>query len=53
MSGWFLVKSTILDELGNMGIKVIHDRIEMIGVEFEVRSTIGDGRQVYLQIPAM
>jgi len=43
----------ILDEPGNMGIKVIRDRIEMIGGEFEVNSTIGEGTQVYLQIPAM
>lgn len=41
-----------LPERGTMGLKVIRERVEMLGGYFEVDSVIGQGARVSLQIPA-
>jgi two-component system sensor histidine kinase DegS len=41
-----------LPEHGTMGLKVIRERVEMLGGYFEVDSVIGQGARVSLQIPA-
>jgi two-component system, NarL family, sensor histidine kinase DegS len=40
-----------IDEKGGMGLKVIRDRVQMLGGSFEVRSTIGHGSHILFQIP--
>lgn len=42
----------VLEERGNMGIKVIKERIEMLGGYFEVNSVIGQGTRITYQVPA-
>jgi two-component system sensor histidine kinase DegS len=42
----------ILEERGNMGIKVIKERVEMLGGYFEVNSIIGQGTHITFQLPA-
>jgi two-component system sensor histidine kinase DegS len=41
-----------LQEPGYMGLKVIKDRVEMLGGYFEIHSVISQGTAVTLQIPA-
>jgi two-component system sensor histidine kinase DegS len=41
-----------LKERGNMGIKVIRERAEMLGGYLEVNSLLGQGTRVLFQIPA-
>lgn len=41
-----------LPDRGTMGLKVIRERVEMLGGYFEVDSVIGQGARVSLQIPA-
>ena len=41
-----------LPEPGTMGLKVIRERVEMLGGYFEVDSVIGQGARISLQIPA-
>ncbi|MEJ2708367.1 MAG: sensor histidine kinase [Anaerolineales bacterium] len=41
-----------LPERGMMGLKVIRERVEMLGGYFEVDSVIGQGARISLQIPA-
>ncbi len=38
-------------EKGGMGLKVIRDRVQMLGGNFEVHSTIGQGTHILFQIP--
>ncbi len=40
------------DEGGGMGLKVIRDRVEMLGGKMEVDSTVGKGTRVSFEIPA-
>ena len=42
-----------VEEKGGMGLKVIRDRIQMLGGTFEIHSTIGQGSHVLFQIPAV
>ena len=42
----------VLEERGNMGIKVIKERIEMLGGYFEINSVIGQGTRITYQVPA-
>lgn len=39
------------EEKGGMGLKVIHDRVQMLGGTMEVHSTIGHGTHVLFHIP--
>jgi two-component system, NarL family, sensor histidine kinase DegS len=41
----------VLDK-GGMGLKVIRDRVQMLGGTMEIRSTIGQGTHILFQIPA-
>ncbi len=41
-----------VEEKGGMGLKVIRDRVQMLGGNFEVHSTIGQGSHILFQIPA-
>lgn len=41
----------ILKERTNMGIKVIRDRVEMIGGEFQLDTRIGEGTRISFTIP--
>ncbi len=38
-------------EKGGMGLKVIRDRVQMLGGTFEVHSTVGKGAHILFQIP--
>jgi two-component system sensor histidine kinase DegS len=38
-------------EKGGMGLKIIRDRIQMLGGTMEIRSTLGHGAHIMLQIP--
>lgn len=40
-------------ESGGMGLKVIGDRVQMLGGSMEVHSTIGHGTHILFQIPAV
>jgi two-component system sensor histidine kinase DegS len=40
-------------EKGGMGLKVIRDRVQMLGGTMEVHSTVGQGTHVLFQIPAV
>jgi two-component system sensor histidine kinase DegS len=40
-------------EKGGMGLKVIRDRVQMLGGTVEVHSTVGHGAHVLFQIPAV
>jgi two-component system sensor histidine kinase DegS len=40
------------DETGGMGLKVIRDRVEMLGGQMEIDSTVGKGTRVSFEIPA-
>ncbi len=40
-------------EKGGMGLKVIRDRVQMLGGSFEIRSTIGHGAHILFQIPSL
>jgi two-component system sensor histidine kinase DegS len=40
-----------LDEESNMGLKLIRERVEMAGGEFEVESKSGEGTRVAFQVP--
>jgi two-component system sensor histidine kinase DegS len=42
---------TIGDE-GGMGLKVIRDRVEMLGGYFDIESSMEDGTRVNFQVPA-
>jgi two-component system sensor histidine kinase DegS len=42
---------TMADQ-GGMGLKVIRDRVEMLGGTLDIDSVIGQGSRVYFQIPA-
>jgi two-component system, NarL family, sensor histidine kinase DegS len=41
-----------MQETGGMGLKVIRDRVQMLGGSMEVHSTIGNGAHILFQIPA-
>ncbi|MFZ6028422.1 MAG: sensor histidine kinase [Chloroflexota bacterium] len=41
-----------LGEQGGMGLKVIRDRVEMLGGMMEVNSAIGQGARILFQVPA-
>jgi two-component system sensor histidine kinase DegS len=41
----------ILKERSNMGIKIIRDRVEMLGGDFELNTHIGEGTRISLTIP--
>lgn len=41
-----------LEERGSMGLKVIRERVEMLGGYFDLESTAGHGTRVSFQIPA-
>jgi two-component system sensor histidine kinase DegS len=41
-----------VDEKGGMGLKVIRDRVEMLGGQMEIDSTVGKGTRVSFEIPA-
>ena len=41
-----------LEDRSSMGLKVIRERVEKLGGEFEVQSVLGQGTQVSLQLPA-
>jgi len=40
-------------EKGGMGLKVIRDRVQMLGGTMEVHSTTGQGSHILFQIPAV
>jgi two-component system sensor histidine kinase DegS len=42
-----------IQESGGMGLKVIRDRVQMLGGSMDVRSTIGHGSHILFQIPAV
>lgn len=42
----------ILEERNNRGIKIIRERVEMLGGEFEIDSVIGQGTRINFQVPA-
>ncbi|MDD5467281.1 MAG: histidine kinase [Anaerolineales bacterium] len=42
----------VLEERNNRGIKIIRERVEMLGGEFEIKSMIGQGTHVAFQVPA-
>ncbi len=44
--------NTIEDESG-LGIKLIRDRVEMLGGEFSIDSAVGEGARIALSIPAV
>ena len=41
-----------VEEKGGMGLKVIRDRVEMLGGQMEIDSTVGKGTRVSFEIPA-
>jgi two-component system sensor histidine kinase DegS len=41
-----------VQEKGNMGLKVIRDRVQMLGGTMEIHSTIGQGAHILFQIPS-
>ena len=41
-----------IGEKGGMGLKVIRDRVEMLGGRIEVHSVIGQGTHILFQVPA-
>jgi signal transduction histidine kinase len=41
-----------LPERGGMGLKVIRDRVEMLGGSIEIDTSVGKGTRVTFQIPA-
>ena len=41
-----------LEDKNSMGLKLIRERVEMLGGYMEVESDIGQGTRVYFQIPA-
>ena len=41
-----------IDEKGGMGLKVIRDRVEMLGGSIDIHSVIGQGTHILFQIPA-
>ncbi len=45
-------EATEAEEKGGMGLKVIRDRVEMLGGQMEVDSTAGKGTRVSFEIPA-
>jgi two-component system sensor histidine kinase DegS len=40
-----------IDEKGGMGLKVIRDRVQMLGGSMEIHSTLGHGAHILFQIP--
>jgi two-component system sensor histidine kinase DegS len=42
----------LMEEKGGMGLKVIRDRVEMLGGEMQIHSVIGQGTHIMFQIPA-
>lgn len=42
-----------VQDKGGMGLKVIRDRVQMLGGTMEIRSTIGQGTHIVFQIPAV
>jgi two-component system sensor histidine kinase DegS len=44
--------ASVGDEKGGMGLKVIRDRVEMLGGQMEIDSTVGKGTRVSFEIPA-
>jgi signal transduction histidine kinase len=47
----FDVENTI--EKGGMGLKVIRDRVEMLGGSMDVDSIVGNGTRVTFQLPTL
>lgn len=43
----------IIDDRANKGIKVIRERVEMLGGDFDIKSVIGQGTRISFQIPAI
>ncbi len=43
----------ILEDRNSMGLKVIRERVDMLGGYFEVESSMGQGTKVVFQIPAV
>jgi two-component system sensor histidine kinase DegS len=41
-----------VQEKGGMGLKIIRDRVEMLGGEFNLHSVVGQGTHISFQIPA-
>lgn len=42
----------MMEEKGGIGLKVIRDRVEMLGGEMQIHSVIGQGTHIMFQIPA-
>jgi two-component system sensor histidine kinase DegS len=42
-----------IQDKGGMGLKVIQDRVQMLGGTMEIHSTIGQGTHILFQIPAV
>ena len=40
------------EDEGDMGLKVIRDRVEMLGGSFDLESSVEDGTRVNFQVPA-
>ncbi len=40
-----------VEERGGMGLKLIRDRVQMLGGTFEIHSTVGHGSHILFQIP--
>jgi two-component system sensor histidine kinase DegS len=45
-------EAEVIEERGGMGLKVIRDRVEMLGGKMELDSVIGQGTRITFQIPA-
>jgi two-component system sensor histidine kinase DegS len=41
-----------LEDQGNMGIKLMRERVEMLGGELEIEELDGQGTRVVFQVPA-
>jgi two-component system sensor histidine kinase DegS len=44
--------SEIMDQGGNLGLKLIKERAEMLGGSFEIDSAVGKGMRVVFSVPA-
>jgi signal transduction histidine kinase len=41
-----------VNEKGGMGLKIIRDRVQMLGGTMEINSTSGNGTHILFQVPA-
>jgi len=41
-----------MDQTGSLGLKLIRERVEMLGGNFEIESAVGKGTRVVFSVPA-